>query len=75
MHKSFMIQVGQNKVIKAYVMHWQELEKQDIVQQGQEQDKQDSNFSDQAGTTGADDHNYQHESKVSPWESVDKPHN
>ncbi len=82
-----MIQVEQDKVIEAYATHWQELEKQDIVQQeqeleehdqvqqGQEQDQQDSIFFDQAGTTGADDHNYRHESKVSQSKSVDKPHN
>ncbi len=61
MHKYFMIQVEQDKIIEAFVTHWQELqvEKQDVVQQGQEfeeheQDKQDINFYDQAGTTGAD---------------------
>ncbi len=39
MQKSFMIQVEQDKVIEAYVTHWQELEKQGIVQQGQELEK------------------------------------
>ncbi len=35
MQKSFMLLVEQDKVIDAYVTHWQELEKQGIVQQGQ----------------------------------------
>ena len=87
MQKSFMLQVEQDKLIEAYVTHWQELEKQGkvqqrqelekqgIVQQGQKQDTQNSNFSDQAETTGANDHSYRHESKVSQSKSVDKPHN
>ena len=84
MQKSFMLRVEQDKVIEAYVTHWQELEKQDVVQQGQEQqqvqqgqeqDKQDSNFFDQAGTTEAGNHNNQHESKVSQRRSLDKSHN
>ena len=56
MQKSFMLRVEQDKVIEAYVTHWQELEKQGIVQQGQKQNMQNSIFFDQAKTTGADDH-------------------
>ena len=74
MRKPFMIQVEQDKITEAYVTHWQELEKQDVVKQGQEfeeQNMQDIILFDQAETTGADDHNYRHESKVSQSKSVD----
>ncbi len=43
--KSAKFQIEKDKVIEAYVTHWQELAKQDRVQQGQEIEKQDHNLS------------------------------
>ena len=43
-------------------------EEQDQVQQGQEQNKQDSNLPDQAESIGEEDHNYRHGEDY--WESV-----
>ena len=48
--KSVKFQIEEDKVIEAYVTHWQELEKQDQVQQWQEQ----------AETIGGEDHNFRH---------------
>ena len=67
--KSVKFQIVEDKVIEAYVTHWQELEEQDQVQQGQEQDTKDRNLPDQAESVGAQDHNYRHGADF--WTSVD----
>ena len=67
--KSVKFQIEEDKVIEAYVTHWQELEEKDQVQQGQEQDMQDRNLQDQAESVGAEDPNYRHGADF--WTSVD----
>ncbi len=42
--KSVKSQIEEDEVLEAYVMHWQELETHDSVQEGQEQNKQYHNF-------------------------------
>ncbi len=71
MQKTVTIQIEKDKVIETYVTHRQEFEEQAQVQQGREQDKQDSSLSDQAETIGAEDHSYRHGSQLTPWEPVD----
>ncbi len=56
-------QIEEDKVIEAYVWHWQEHTKNKRFQQGQEQDKQDSNLLKQTKTIRAEDHNYRHGSE------------
>ena len=57
--KSVKFQIEEDKVIEAYVTHWQELEKQDRVQQGQELEQQDHNLSKYAIFIRVD-HNFRH---------------
>jgi PAX-interacting protein 1 len=57
--KSVKFQIEEDKVIEAYVTHWQELEKQDRVQQGQEVEQQDHNLSKYAIFI-REDHNFRH---------------
>ncbi len=42
--KSVKFQIEEDKVLEAYVTHWQELETHNRVQQWQEQEQQDHNF-------------------------------
>ncbi len=53
------VQIEEDKVIEAYVTHWQELEKQDRVLQGQELEQQDQNLSKYAIFI-REDHNFCH---------------
>ncbi len=53
--KSVKFQIEEDKVLEAYVTHWQELETHDRVQQWQEQEKQDHNFRHGAKNSS---HNY-----------------
>ena len=57
--KSVKFQIEEDKVIEAYVTHWQELEKQDRVQQGQELEQQDHSLSKYAIFI-REDHNFRH---------------
>ncbi len=52
-------QIEEDKVIETYVMHWQELEKQDRAQQGQETEQQYHNLYKYAMFIG-EDHNVCH---------------
>ena len=65
--KSVKFQIEEDKVIEAHVTHWQELEKQDRVQQGQEIEEQDRNLSKYAVFIG-EDHNFRHgaEKQIKP---------
>jgi hypothetical protein len=67
--KSVKFQIDEDKTIEAYATHWQEIEEQEQVQQGQEQNKQYPNWPDQVKSVGKIDHNYRHGSYY--WESVD----
>ena len=69
MQKSVKFQIEEVRTIEAYVTHWQEFEEQDRFQQGQEQNKQNSNLTDQAESIGEEDHNYRHGADY--WESVE----
>jgi hypothetical protein len=57
--ESVKFQIEEDKVIEAYVTHWQELEKQDRVQQGQEFEQQDHNLYKYAMFIG-EDHIFRH---------------
>ena len=61
--KSVEFQIEEDQVIEAHVTHWQELEKQDRVQQGQEIEKQDRNLSKYAEFIG-EDHNFRHGAEI-----------
>ena len=61
--KSVNSQIEEDKVIEAYVTHWQELEKQDRVQQGQEIEKQDHNLSKYTVFI-REDHNFRHGAEI-----------
>ncbi len=56
-------QIEGDKVIEAHVTHWQEFEKQDRVQQGQEISEQNSNLSKYADFIRVEDHNFRHEAE------------
>ena len=61
--KSVDFQIEEDQVLEAHVTHWQELEKQDRVQQGQEIEKQDRNLSKYAEFIG-EDHNFRHGAEI-----------
>ena len=61
--KSVEFQIEEDQIIEAHVTHWQELEKQDRVQQGQEFDKQNRNLSKYAVFIG-EDHNFRHGAEI-----------
>ena len=58
--KSVRFQIEEDKVIEAYVTHWQELETQGRVQQRQEQEIQVCNVPKYAKFIGGEDHNFRH---------------
>ncbi len=61
--KPFNFQIEEDQVIEAHVTHWQELENQDRVQQGQEIEKQDHNLSKYTVFIG-EDHNFRHGAEI-----------
>ena len=58
--KSVNFQIEEDKVIEAYVTHWQEQENHIRVQQRQEREMQDYNVPEHDKFIGGEDHNFRH---------------
>ena len=58
--KSVNSQIEEDKVIEAYVTHWQEQENHIRVQQRQEREIQDNNLPEHNKFIGGEDHNFRH---------------
>jgi hypothetical protein len=58
--ESVRLQIEEDKVIEAYVTHWQEQENYIRVQQRQEREMQDYNVPEHDKFIGGEDHNFRH---------------
>ena len=64
--KPFRFQIEEDKVIEAYVTHWQEQENHIRVQQRQEREIQDYNVPEHDKFIGGEDHNFRHGAEKRP---------